>query len=57
MTHFTIRRRLSIKRTRRRKRRRRRKRTKARRETRLEFAAGSLGGNRLSAWMSIPVGG
>ena len=53
--HFTARRRLRRKRTRRRKRRRRRKRTKARRETRLEFPAG-VGGNRLSTWMSIPVG-
>lgn len=54
--HFTARRRLRRKRTRRRKRRRRRKRTKARRETRLEFPAGSVGGSRLSTWMSIPVG-
>ena len=52
--HFTARRRLRRKRTRR--RRRRRKRTKARRETRLEFPAGSVGGSRLSTWMSIPVG-
>ena len=52
--HFTARRRLRRKRTR--KRRRRRKRTKARRETRLEFPAGSVGGNRLSTGMSIPVG-